>query len=194
MKFEKVTLDTVTQEHLDLLNAFFLGVTPTFTRTRPAQAAAATDAVADICWQLLDRKPKAEWTESDMDFIAQFYQNFRDGLTGARIFLNEIQAVSSAKSRSASHTAMNYVAKDRVDTDRKKAFAEREAPKPKRGAPRLSPEEKQIRAFRNIGMSWESIESTLKVNTETGLSKLTAAQISTLLENSQRSESSRATS
>lgn len=192
MKFEKITLETVTQEHLDLLNAFFLGVTPTFSRTRQQQAAAATDAVADICWQLLDRKPKAEWSESDMDFIAQYYQNFRDGLTGARIFLNEVQAVANTKMRNASHSAMNYVAKDKVSADRQKAFAEREAPKPKRGAPRLSPEEKQIRQFRNMGLSWDAISATLKVNSETGLSKLTESQISSLLMNAQKSESARA--
>lgn len=188
MKPEKITMESVTQEHLDLLNAFLLGVVPTFSRPRGEQAKCATDAGHEIAWALLDKAPKGEWSEPDADFIAQFYQNFRDGLTGVRIFLNEVQAVSSAKRRYETETGIAMDVKDRVAADRKKAFAQRDEPKVKRGAPRLSPEEKQIRAFRNMNMPWDSIAANLKMSASLGLSKMNEAQISSLIETAQKAE------
>jgi hypothetical protein len=179
---ETITMETITQEHLDLLNAFLLGVVPTFKRTRQEQAKCATDAVTKIAWDLLDRKPKAQWSDGDVEFVSQLYQNFRDGLTGVRIFLNEVQAVANVRSRAAHLDGIDKDVKERCAADRKRAFAIRESPaKPKRGAPRLTPEQKMIRSFRAMKLDWSIVKMNLTASAQTGLCKLTASQIETLL-------------
>jgi hypothetical protein len=179
---EKRTLENITQRDVDLFNAFLLGICPTFKRTKSEQAAAATDAFHDIAWELINRKPRAEWLESDSDFIAQLYRNFGDGMTGGRIFLNEISAVTDTRRRNGSTPAIGDLS-SKQSTARQRAFAEREKlenePIKKPGAPRLSPEEKIARDMFKMNMPLESVRMILQAQ-KAGLG-ITDARIEAVL-------------
>lgn len=189
--FQKpVTLETVTQDDIDLLNAFRLGVLPDWVlaiRDNGTLENGAQNFNRDILqarqfsWQLAGMlfgdKP-LDWSIEELAVLHRTYEKFMEFTTTWKTILNSVRDRVAPNGIIPTERPPKKVGRPRHTDSSEETESKRSEPTiSKVGRPRLTPEEKMVEQFRKSKMPNEVIRMTLKAS----FPNLTEVQVQNLL-------------